>query len=866
MGRRIRILLALVISLSALLTGIVPATAAGNTLYVDDDASCGGLSPCYTSIQAAIDGASAGDTISVWPGVYSETASGRYLFNGTGPYQFGLFVRQDKEGLTIQGLAPDGQAVTNAANAVAYVTTNATNSFGYSGIFVEADRVTVTGLRIGPNTPSDNKTIEVIGDAFTLKFCQIDVPEGGSVYFGDWRYDLQTAKAHIESYTVQANAFLHSASLDIANGAGASGEVKDRVVSGNSFSAEPGDTWALVSFNGTVPDVGWFVYPVGGADVESNTFSGGEQYIRSRGTVVESTFDWESYWEDNTFDKASMVVDDSGAVRPYSYDSGGRHFDNCRRIGAMVQSEVDHALDGDTVLVKAGTYAEDVVIPVSLTLSGANAGICAGRCPGARGPETVIEGSITANADNVTIDGVKVVASSTSGSGVVLKNSSTGHTVENSVLVGAGTSVAARGVEMGSTVTNTKILNNEISGWMSGVYIGGVATYPSLDVVVEGNYIHDNVAGVGSDYLTDVSVLRNRFAGNTEAFGSADVGARVAAHFNNFETATDGVNQYNGGSIDARFNWWNGAGTSGTVDAGRPASTAYTCGVTQTVFTGLSLQQATPDPMYPGQQIVVDVMVDNVTDLAGLDLSLSFDSARLQLVGAPSGTAWFPWDGTPYPGNSVNNSTGTIRWAATLPLGGAPVSGNGAIMRLTFQATSAGQATIGFVLGHLDDTLLTDTSGQVLVPDSVTGATVTIGSLPAVTGTVLLQGRSDHSGTAVALDVLSDVTDTAGAYDFAIAPGAYSITMEKSSYLDTWSTVTVPDTGLIVATKTLRFGDVNDDDKINIQDLAFIAYRYDPAGTASRYDARADMNLDNLINIYDLTAAAGNYGSTSVAF
>ena len=37
------------------------------TLYVDHDGVCAGNSPCYTSIQSAIDAANPGDTVFVYP-------------------------------------------------------------------------------------------------------------------------------------------------------------------------------------------------------------------------------------------------------------------------------------------------------------------------------------------------------------------------------------------------------------------------------------------------------------------------------------------------------------------------------------------------------------------------------------------------------------------------------------------------------------------------------------------------------------------------------------------------------------------------------------------------------------------------------
>ncbi|MBW1780617.1 MAG: hypothetical protein JRL30_07740 [Deltaproteobacteria bacterium] len=55
-------------------TGITTA-ATGTTLYVDGSGSCGGYSPCYTTIQSAVNAASTGTTIKILQGNYSENVA-----------------------------------------------------------------------------------------------------------------------------------------------------------------------------------------------------------------------------------------------------------------------------------------------------------------------------------------------------------------------------------------------------------------------------------------------------------------------------------------------------------------------------------------------------------------------------------------------------------------------------------------------------------------------------------------------------------------------------------------------------------------------------------------------------------------------
>lgn len=341
----------------------------------------------FATVQDGVDALSPGGTVLVLPGTYSETAAGRVLYDLSGPYQFGIFVGVASPGITIQGVDGAGNPITSAGAVAATINTNATNGFGPSGFFIEGDGVTIAGVVIGINSAGLNKTIEVIGDDFTLEDCDV-VDLQGSVYINDFRYDSGLNISHIQSYLIKDCIFGSGVSIDLASGAGYSGPVAGRVISGNSFTNGPGEFWPMISFNGSGSGVPWFLYSVGGAVITGNTFTNTDatgQMIRARASYDNTQFDWATYWSGNTFNKAVVVGSAPPAVvRPYSYVSGPYTFNTVRRIGAIIQPEVDHGLAGDTVLIGAGAYEEQVIVNgLDLTLQGAGMGLTTVQSPAA---------------------------------------------------------------------------------------------------------------------------------------------------------------------------------------------------------------------------------------------------------------------------------------------------------------------------------------------------------------------------------------------------------------------------------------------------------------------------------------------------
>jgi len=129
-------------------------------------------------------------------------------------------------------------------------------------------------------------------------------------------------------------------------------------------------------------------------------------------------------------------------------------------------------------------------------------------------------------------------------------------------------------------------------------------------------------------------------------------------------------------------------------------------------------------------------------------------------------------------------------------------------------------------------------------------------------GRVKLQGRTDHSGATLLID-LTPIATTAADGWFSlpdIPPGEHVIRAEAPLYLCAERSVTatageatrLPDI-------TLRGGDVNDDRVVNLLDLVTVGAAYNTRPPAN---PRADINEDGWVNVFDLVMVGGNYGLT----
>ncbi len=289
-----------------------------------------------------------------------------------------------------------------------------------------------------------------------------------------------------------------------------------------------------------------------------------------------------------------------------------------------IQQAIDAASDGDTIMVAAGLYEENVEIDKSLTLKGAQAGVDARNRSGA---ETIIEPDegtgiriITADDRDIEIDGLTVqnaehgiatpepemAADITVKNVRVLNPSEFGisltftlrATIEYCYVEGATQAINAGALEpfppTVATFRNNKVVNSRF----------GITGYLEEDSLIEGNEVRDFVAGgigisgsflnteirnntvtgyvdgagmsfeehYGRDLSENVTVEGNTFTENKlgiYVFDTQTTLTGITVNFNNIaDNSRYGVWNEGGETLDATKNWWGAASGPGRVGPG----------------------------------------------------------------------------------------------------------------------------------------------------------------------------------------------------------------------------------------------------------------------------------------------------------
>jgi len=279
------------------------------------------------------------------------------------------------------------------------------------------------------------------------------------------------------------------------------------------------------------------------------------------------------------------------------------------------------------------------------------------------------------------------------------------------------------------------------------------------------------------------------------------------------------------------------------------------------------------------------VSIANDPGVHGVEVHLSFDDTKLQVVDADSGLdgvqiaaegGLFPL-GEQVVVQEVDNEAGTILFAVSRKDGDSVQNAtDAAIATITWQAAVDCNTVTQEECSEVSvvDALMSDADGYAITVDiKLPGSVCYDGQgLGCIIGSVQLQGRypdriPDHSGATVTAEkdgvvVASATTDASGNFTLDnLAPeDTYEVSASMYPYLDSANgSVVAGEVCTDLGATKLLGGDLvppqtpEDPDIIDINDITYIAYRF--LGT----DTTADVNGDGAVNILDLTMAAANF-------
>jgi len=431
-----------------------------------------------------------------------------------------------------------------------------------------------------------------------------------------------------------------------------------------------------------------------------------------------------------------------------------------------------------------------------------------------------------------------------------------------------------------STISWNEAYNHgSTSEGMPGKAAFGIYVFAGDSNTIRSNYSHNNNYGIvvyGYDstdegYTENLSALNNEIVRNRVEnswrgiyVSKNDAAAATTVRYNRITGHTSyGVRKYPadaGTTLVAEHNWWGSSagpgsgeanGITGHVDAD-PWSTTLVLPVGSEVSR-----------IKVGESKTLDVKVW-ADSLYGLQFIVNYDTAPIDKsahswTSGPFYPDYIVWDGV------TDEGAGTVKFAASQQAPTHTVNSTLAgdeVADVTFLGVAVGTSTVHFTNIKLADKDANEYPATIqdhlIIVEAPTGT---------ITGVVNLQGRANDSGAQIRVvpGGYGATTVATGAFTVTDVPegSGYTVFAEMARYLDAEKTgVTVVGGSVTnVGTVTLPGGDVNDDDYIDIADLAAIGGIFgtavDPATT------RQDINYDGWVDILDLVLAAGNYNLSS---
>ncbi len=300
----------------------------------------------------------------------------------------------------------------------------------------------------------------------------------------------------------------------------------------------------------------------------------------------------------------------------------------------------------------------------------------------------------------------------------------------------------------------------------------------------------------------------------------------------------------------------------------------------------IMLTVPSPSPVSIGSEITFDLFlsVANIDPgVAGVDIYLKYNPALVELSpGAQVAVVLPDFFGvqnsasinTNLPKEQCPNSNGPC---IHLVMAGTPqITKNGLTARFRFRGIAVGLACFSVI-----QSAMVDADGIPVDHIEAEEKCLDVVVRAAVTGIVNRQGTSISSNggslscstvTAFGQGVTgSTTTDRNGSFTLLnLSTGTNTLRAYYPGYLPSDKTIVISPTNpplIDFAATTLRGGDINDDNFINILDVRLIISKFGQINAPVRSavncnapDEPADINDDSLVNISDLAIAVGNWG------
>lgn len=522
----------------------------------------------YATIQEAIDAANSGDIIQVANGTYTLTST-------LNVNEQVSIVGESESGVIIDATAIDGYGILVTADGASLsdLTLHGPQGGSPSGNY---------GIKIQPDSGDPNDTIQNISLAHITvigsSLSEIDLNGVVGATLTDITADGNGTGGVGIAITDSANITL----TDITTADNAWGSVAlyptntyynqtltNIVFAGTYSHNEPIGIYAEDVSNTT--DLGTVTFPPSYTNDGDGVWKVTNDAYRGTGSG-NFTFFFANETDAKAF---ALALQDDGA---------GPITENTRSVitgpdghlhvyaGMSIQAAIDAATAGDTIVVGAGTYVENVQFNEAVTVLGAMAGVAgtgvSRDAAGGIGETTIIGRSDITAAGAVTIDGIRFVNNgSTTGGGAsdptLQIASGYNHTIENSIfwseVAGGANGVDDRAISIITLATGSiTISDNLVSGssagaygtasWGRGLWFDGAGDHLS----VTGNTFQYTRTGINID-MTGASTAN--IANNT--FNTAGSGVSVGV---DLDGVTFAGNTFTG--VDSDFNLRNLADAS----------------------------------------------------------------------------------------------------------------------------------------------------------------------------------------------------------------------------------------------------------------------------------------------------------------